>query len=115
MRKSVKLQVEQSEKRQKVNDLLGKEELTAEERAELDTMTVRMQEIEVELRAALTAEGERREAGGGSFWRKRRGTRGPGTTRIEPATFRRVNWRNFCRRGRSPCNVRRDFRTAAAS
>ena len=56
MRKSVKLQLEQSEKRQKINDLLGKDELTDEERAELDTLTKRMGEIETELRAALTAD-----------------------------------------------------------
>ena len=38
--------------------LLNKEELTDKERAELDALTKRAQEIEVELRAALVADGE---------------------------------------------------------
>ena len=58
MLKSQRLLVEQSEKRQKVNALLGKDELTAEERGELDTLTRRLQEIEVEYRAAVTVEGD---------------------------------------------------------
>lgn len=53
-----RLQLEQSEKRQKINDLLGKAELTEEERAELETLTKRMQEIEVETRAAIVADGQ---------------------------------------------------------
>ena len=57
MTKSQRLQVEQSEKRQKINALLGKDELSAEERAELEALTARMQQIEPELRAALVAEG----------------------------------------------------------
>ena len=67
MRKSVKLQLEQSEKREKINDLLGKDELTDEERSEMDTLTKRMQEIETELRAALVAEGETEERARAAF------------------------------------------------
>ena len=53
-----KLQIEQSEKRQKINELLGQDELSDEQRNELDALTKRMQQIEVELRAAIVAEGE---------------------------------------------------------
>ena len=67
MRKSVKLQVEMSEKRGAINKLLGKEELTDEERAELDALTKRSQEIEVELRAALVADGESEERARAAF------------------------------------------------
>ena len=56
MNKSQKLQLEQSEKRQKINTLLGKDSLTDDERTELDGLTKRMGEIEVEFRAAVTAE-----------------------------------------------------------
>ena len=56
MTKSQKLQLEQSEKRQRINALLGKELMTAGERAELGTLTGRMQDIEVEYRAAVVAE-----------------------------------------------------------
>ena len=53
-----RLQVEQSELRQAINDLLEKgEALTDEERATLGTKTKRAQEAEVELRAAIVAEG----------------------------------------------------------
>ena len=53
-----KLQLEQSQARQKINGILTKEdgEVTAEERTELSTLTERSQEIEVELRAAIVAE-----------------------------------------------------------
>ena len=57
MLKSHKLLLEQSEKRERTNELLGKSELSSEERAELGTLTTRLQEIETEYRAALTAEG----------------------------------------------------------
>ena len=59
-----RLQVEQSEKRQKINELLALDELSDEQRSELDTLTKRAQEIEVELRAAIVAEpdGETRDA-----------------------------------------------------
>ena len=56
MLKSQSLQIEQSTKRQRINELLGKDELSAEERAELDPLTKRAQEIEVEYRAAVVAE-----------------------------------------------------------
>ena len=58
MTKSQRLQIEQSEKRQKLNDLLALDELTDEQRGELETLTKRMQQLEVELRAAIVAEGE---------------------------------------------------------
>ena len=67
MRKTVKLQIEMSEKREKINLLLNKEELSDEERAELDTLTKRAQEIEVELRAALVADGESEERARAAF------------------------------------------------
>ena len=57
MLKSHKLLLEQSEKRERTNELLGKDELSTEERAELGTLTTRLQEIEVEYRAALTTDG----------------------------------------------------------
>ena len=56
MTKSQKLQIEQSEKRERINALLGKDELTDDERAELGTLTTRAQEVEIELRAAIVAE-----------------------------------------------------------
>ena len=67
MRKSVKLQVEMSEKREKINALLGKDELTDDERAELDVLTKRAQQIEIELRAALVADGEAEERARAAF------------------------------------------------
>ena len=51
-----RLQLEQSEKRQKINELLGLDDLTDDQRGELGTLTARMQEIEVETRAAIVAE-----------------------------------------------------------
>lgn len=51
-----RLQIEQSEKRERINELLGKETLTDEERAELGNLTKRMQELETETRAAIVAE-----------------------------------------------------------
>ena len=56
MTKRQKLAIEQSEKRQKINELLAKDDIDDSERNELDTLTKRMQQIEVELRAAITAE-----------------------------------------------------------
>ena len=56
MLKSQSLQLEQSTKRQRINELLGQDEMSAEERAELDPLTKRAQEIEVEYRAAIVAE-----------------------------------------------------------
>jgi len=62
-----KLQIEQSEKRQKINELLGLDDLSDEQRGELDTLTKRMQQIEVELRAAIVAEGEAEAEARGLF------------------------------------------------
>ena len=56
-----RLQLEQSEKRQRINELLGKEDMTAEERTELGTLTTRMQQIEPELRAAIVVESAENE------------------------------------------------------
>ena len=58
MLKSQRIAREMSEKRQKINELLTLDERTDEQRAELDTLTKRIQECEVEYRAALTAEGD---------------------------------------------------------
>ena len=58
MTASQRLLLEQSEKRQKVNDLLGKDTLEDSERTELEALTKRLQQIEVEYRAALVAEGD---------------------------------------------------------
>ena len=58
MLKSQRLLVEKSEKRQAIAALLEKESLTDEERAELDSLTKRMAQIETEYRAAVTVEGE---------------------------------------------------------
>ena len=59
MTKVQTLTLELSEKRQRLNELLGKDGaiLTTEERAEMGTLTGRLQEIEPELRAAIVAEG----------------------------------------------------------
>ena len=50
-----RLQIEQSEKREAVNALLAKGELDGEQRAALDSLTKRLQEIEPEMRAAIIA------------------------------------------------------------
>ncbi|MCY4374311.1 MAG: hypothetical protein OXC31_11105 [Spirochaetaceae bacterium] len=62
-----KLQVEQSEKRQKVNELLALEEMTDEQRGELGTLTTRLQNLETELRAAIVVQGEEEERAAGMF------------------------------------------------
>ena len=56
MLKSQSLLLEQSTKHQRARELLGKDEMSADERVELDTITKRAQEIEVEYRAALITE-----------------------------------------------------------
>ena len=58
MTKKSQLAIELSEKREKINALLGLPdgELTTEQRSELDGLTVRLQELEPELRAAIVAE-----------------------------------------------------------
>ena len=53
-----RLDLEQSEKRQRLNALLSLEKLTDEQRAEMGKLTTRMQELEVEIRAAIVAEPE---------------------------------------------------------
>ena len=61
------LQIEQSEQRQAINALLATETLTDEQRTELETHTKRATEIEVELRAALVAEGDEESRAAGMF------------------------------------------------
>ena len=56
MLKSQKLTIELSEKRQRLNALLEKSDLSSEEKSERESLTNRLQEIEPELRAAITAE-----------------------------------------------------------
>ena len=56
MLKSQSLLLEQSEKREKINSLLGKDTLTDAERVELESLTVRAQAIETEYRAAVWVE-----------------------------------------------------------
>lgn len=51
-----KLQVRQSELRQRTNELLEKDELTAEEAAEMEKSVRELQDIEPKLRAALVAQ-----------------------------------------------------------
>ena len=67
MLKSQKLALEMSEKRQKLNGLLGLDTLSDEQRGELETLTKRLQELEVETRAAVVSEAtvETREANEG--------------------------------------------------
>lgn len=56
MRKSDKLQLEMSELREAVNGALEKDDMTDAERMEMQKKTKRMQEIEPEMRAAITLE-----------------------------------------------------------
>ena len=58
MTKLQKIQLEQSERREAVNAALAKDELNDEERTKLAADSKRLQELEVEYRAAITAEGE---------------------------------------------------------
>ena len=62
-----KLQLEQSEKRQKINEFLAVDDLTDEQRNELEALTKRMQSLEIELRAAIVVEGEEEGAARGQF------------------------------------------------
>ena len=57
MLNSQRLQVEQSQLREKINKTFDNGEITDDQRADLDKLTTRAQAIELELRAALTAEG----------------------------------------------------------
>lgn len=56
MLKSQELTIKLSEKRQKINDLLGKDERSETEINELDDLTKSCQSLEVEFRVAVTAE-----------------------------------------------------------
>ena len=58
MKASQRVALEMSEKREKLNALLGVDELSDEQRAEMGSLTERMQELEIEARAAILAEGE---------------------------------------------------------
>lgn len=64
-----RLTIEQSEKRQKLNELLAIEpdKLTDDNRAEMESLTTRMQQIEPEMRAAVMAEGEEQAQAAGQF------------------------------------------------
>ncbi|MCY3911924.1 MAG: hypothetical protein OXG43_01600 [Chloroflexi bacterium] len=53
-----KIEVKQSERRERINALLAQEERTDEERSALATLTADYQAGEVELRAAITVEGD---------------------------------------------------------
>ena len=57
MLNSQRLQIEQSQLREQINKTFDSGELSDDKRADLDKLTKRAQEIELELRAALTAEG----------------------------------------------------------
>ena len=82
-----KITLEQSEKRQRLNEILAKETKTAEERAELETLTKRMQELEPELRAAIVAEGEEETRAAAQF--------GDGETAERRALLRRVTMADY--------------------
>ena len=56
MTHKARLAVKMSEKRERVNALLGQDEMTEEQRGELAGLTKELQDLEVELRAAITEE-----------------------------------------------------------
>ena len=58
MKVSQKIALEMSTKREALNALLSADELTDEQRAELGVLSTRMQQLEVEARAAILAEDE---------------------------------------------------------
>ena len=58
MKASQKIALEMSTKREKLNVLLSADELSDEQRAELGVLSTRMQQLEVEARAAILAEDE---------------------------------------------------------
>ena len=58
MKASQRVALEMSEKREKLNALLAVDELTEDQRDDLGKLTSRLQELEVEARAAILAEGE---------------------------------------------------------
>ena len=67
MTKRQKLTIEQSERRQRLNELLALDELSDERRGELDALTKRLGQLEVELRAAITAEAAEEAEARGMF------------------------------------------------
>ena len=78
-----KITLEQSEKRQRINEILAKDTKTPEERAELEALTKRALELEPELRAAIVAEGEEETRAAAQF--------GDGETAERRALLRRVS------------------------
>ena len=56
MKASQRVALEMSEKREKLNTLLGVDELSDEQRTEMGTLTERLQQLEIEARAAIVAE-----------------------------------------------------------
>ena len=56
MKSSQKIALEMSTKREALNALLGLDEMSDEQRSEMGVLTTRMQELEVEARAAILAE-----------------------------------------------------------
>ena len=58
MKASQRIALQMSERREKLNALLGEDDLSDEQRAEMSDLTTRLQELEVEARAAILAEGE---------------------------------------------------------
>ena len=58
MKPSQKIALEMSTKREALNALLAVDDLTEDQRAELGTLTTRMQHLEIEARAAIMAEDE---------------------------------------------------------
>ena len=58
MTRRQKILLEQSEKRQRINELLDKADRSSDEQGELESLTTRMQALEPELRASIVAEGE---------------------------------------------------------
>ena len=56
MKASQKIALEMSTKREALNALLGLDEMSVEQRAEMGVLTTRMQELETEARAAIMAE-----------------------------------------------------------
>ena len=58
MKASQRIALEMSTKREALNALLAVDEMTDEQRSEMGALTTRMQELEVESRAAIMAEGE---------------------------------------------------------
>ena len=58
MKASQRIALQMSERREKLNALLGEDDLSDEQRAEMGDLTTRLQELEIEGRAAILAEGE---------------------------------------------------------